>query len=110
MEETRLDINIQIKREGESKMVAHARGTAIDVTAYYAQEERYDKVNYGQYLRYNAMRVAHIFTNDFAMMSIKDYYKIKDAIESMLKMLHEYSNVTACSVDITVYVPNYKEM
>lgn len=110
MEETRLDINIQIKREGKSKMVAHARETTIDVIAYYAREERYNKVSYWQYLQYNAMRVAHKFTNDLGTMSIGYYYQIRDAIESMLKMLHEYSNVTACSVDITVYVPNYKEM
>lgn len=104
MKDKRLDISIQIERAGSSKMVARARGFAVDVTAYHAREERYKNALYGAYLQYNAMIVAHKFTNDLGMMSIGDYYQIRDTIESMLKMLHEYSVMRACSADVTVYL------
>lgn len=102
MKDKRLDISIQIERAGSSKMVARARGIAVDIAAYHAREERYANVLFGQYLQYNAMRVAHKFTNDLWLMSISDYYQVRDTIESMLKMLHEYSILRACAADVTV--------
>ena len=104
MKDKRLDISIQIERTGSKKMVARARGIAVDVAAYHAREGRYTNVLYGQYLQYNAMRVAHKFTNDLGMISISDYYQVRDTIESILKMLHEYSVVRACQADVTVYL------
>lgn len=104
METKALNISIQIERAGKSKMVARARGIAVDVTAYHAREDRYKNVLYGQYLQYNAIRVANKFINNLILMSVSDYYQMRDAIESMLKMLHEYSVVRACQADVTVYL------
>lgn len=104
MKYRRLDIAIQIERAGKSTMVVRARGRTINVTAYYAREERYKNTLFGQYLQYNAIGVANKITNDLGLMSISDYYQVRDAIESMLKMLHEYSVMRACSADVTVYL------
>ena len=104
MKSPRLDINIQIERSGYSRMIACARGRTVEVRAYHAREERYKNVLYGAYLQYSAMIIAHKFTNDLDSMSITDYYQVRDTIESMLKMLHEYSVMRACSADVTVYL------
>ena len=97
-----LDIRIRIERVGKNAIVALSRGRAVDVRAYHAREERYVNVRYGEYLQYNATRIAHRITNDMEMVSTSDYYQIRDVIESMLKTLHEQSVVRACLTDVTV--------
>lgn len=104
METKAFDISIQIERAGSSKMVARSRGRAVDVTAYYARQGMYENVRYGRYLLYNATRIAHKIIGDIETLSVSDYYQVRDTIESMLKMLHEYSVMRACSADVTIYL------
>lgn len=99
-----LDIGIHIVRAGKNVIAAHSRGRTVNVRAYYAREGRYIDVRYGEYLQYNAMRIAHRITNDIEMVSINDYYQVRDVIESMLKTLHEHSTVRMCITDITVSI------
>lgn len=104
MKTVAFDISIQVERAGSTKMVARSRGIAVDITAYHAREEQYVNVLFRSWLQYNASRAASKFTNDLEMISISDYYQVRDTIESMLKMLHEYSVMRACSADVTVYL------
>lgn len=97
-----LEIRLQIEWTGKSVMTARSGERTVDVRAYYAREERYADVRYGEYLRYNATRVAHKITSDLEMVSIDNYYHVRDIIESMLKMLHERSIMRACFAYITV--------
>lgn len=99
-----LEVRLQIEWAGKSIMTARSGERTVDVRAYYAREKRYADVRYGAYLQYNAMRVAHKITNEFEMVSINDYYHVRDIIESMLKMLHEHSFMRACFAYITVPV------
>lgn len=102
MKGRKLDISIQIERAGKSKMVARARGIAVDVPVYYARERSYKNVGYEPYLHYIAIKIMHKLTNDLEMMVTRDYYQVRDTIKGMLKMLHEYDIMRACSADVTV--------
>ena len=108
MKTTTLNMRIQVEKVDNHSITVSSRGREIRVEVFYAREKVYKDERYNQYLHYKATLdkatlAARILIDDIDIVTIYDYYEVRDTIRSMLELLHN-STARLCITDVEVCI------
>lgn len=104
MKTTTLNIRIQVKKVDNHSITVYSRGRELRVAVFYAREKAYKDERYKQYLHYKATLAARMLIDDLDIATIYDYYEVRDAIRSMLELLHRHSATRLCITDVEICI------